>query len=42
MKNCLNPTNGRTERASATETGYTRHEVAAPRVAGPSGRTLTR
>ena len=33
------PTNGRAYVAYPAQTGYTRHEVAAPRAVGPSGRT---
>ncbi len=38
MRHNLNPTKG----LSLTEKRYTRHEVAAPRAAGPSGRTPSR
>jgi hypothetical protein len=33
------PTNGRGQQRMNLQKGYTRHEVADPRVAGPSGRT---
>jgi hypothetical protein len=36
------PTNGRTEKFSFSKTRYTRHEVAALRAGGPSGRTISR
>jgi hypothetical protein len=39
MRHNLNPAKGRTEGFSLTEKRYTRHEVAALRAGGPSGRT---
>ena len=39
MRHNLNPTKGRTEGVSLTEKRFTRHEVAALRAGGPSGRT---
>src|ERR1700722_19804349 len=35
------PTNGRATQDHPRETRYTRHEVTAPRVVGPSGRTTS-
>jgi hypothetical protein len=42
MRHNPNPTKGRTESVSFAETRYTRHEVAALRAGGPSGRTPSR